>query len=296
MLEFDAFKKIKFSPVQEQADRASVNAQGNYLFLTKLQLLFLFFTTCISLFAGIYKQLFFVILALMIGSFVVTTIVRIRKRERVWYDGRALAESIKTLSWRFMMKAEPFNLKGTEKEDQLKFIDSIRKVLEERKNLSSQLISVDTEESIITVDMKTVRQHTLEERLKLYLNNRIQDQRDWYSKKAKYNRDWESRLFYFSIILQFMSLIYIIWLIYTNSMVVNITPILTSLVTMSITWLQLKQHYELAQAYSIAAHELSIIQSLGIRVSDEIALSEYVNESENAISREHTLWIARRGQ
>src|SRR5690606_15189811 len=31
-----------------------------------------------------------------------------QKPDRIWYNARAVAESVKTLTWRYMMRAEPF--------------------------------------------------------------------------------------------------------------------------------------------------------------------------------------------
>jgi hypothetical protein len=58
--------------------------------------------------------------------------------------------------------------------------------------------------------------------------------------------------------------------------------------------LQLKQHQELKQAYTTAVIELNFIEEKGIRVSSETELSKFVMDSENAISREHTLWLAQK--
>jgi len=47
--------------------------------------------------------LFFISLALSVY-------VKSAKLECTWYDGRAVAESVKSLSWRYMMGADPFPL------------------------------------------------------------------------------------------------------------------------------------------------------------------------------------------
>ncbi|MDX7254993.1 SLATT domain-containing protein, partial [Klebsiella pneumoniae] len=133
------------------------------------------------------------------------------------------------------------------------------------------------------------------QRLDLYLQDRVQNQQDWYSDKSEYNRKSESFLFVVSFLFQFLSIIYILVLVNQN-WTINITGILSALATVTITWLQVKQHQELAQAYGLAAQELTSIYSMSFEVNSADSLSEYVNESENSISREHTLWVARRGQ
>lgn len=56
----------------------------------------------------------------------------------------------------------------------------------------------------------------------------------------------------------------------------------------------MRQHEELAQSYAVAALELGFIEEQVGRVSDDKGLSAFVADAESAISREHTLWIARR--
>src|SRR3989338_4769470 len=41
-------------------------------------------------------------------SVILTFALDQQKYERKWYDGRAIAESIKTLTWRYMMNSEPY--------------------------------------------------------------------------------------------------------------------------------------------------------------------------------------------
>ena len=68
----------------------------------------------------------------------------------------------------------------------------------------------------------------------------------------------------------------------------------TSIASALIAWLQIKQHKEQAQSYSIAELELGFIQQEAQYIADDLALSDFVGDAENAISREHTLWVARR--
>jgi hypothetical protein len=61
-----------------------------------------------------------------------------------------------------------------------------------------------------------------------------------------------------------------------------------------LAWLQVKQHEELAHSYAVAAHELSFVREAGKLVHQEAELSSFVADAETAISRKHTLWLARR--
>jgi SMODS and SLOG-associating 2TM effector domain 1 len=61
-----------------------------------------------------------------------------------------------------------------------------------------------------------------------------------------------------------------------------------------IGWMQLKRFDELASAYGLTAHEIGIIKTRFESVNDAATLSRFVSDAENAFSREHTQWAARR--
>ena len=286
---------LKFPGIFDSADKASSDAQKEYILLIKLQLSFLFLSTIFSVFAGLNRDFHIWVIISMLGSLFMTSLIKIRKKERVWFDGRALAESIKTLCWRYMMGADPFRRTLSVEEIDELFIETIKSVLQERKNLSSVLANNSQQHTYITPIMKENRSLDFSKRLELYLEHRVKNQQNWYSSKCLHNRKWENKLFIASFVFQILAIVYIIALLYLN-WTINITSILSALATMTITWLQVKQHQELAQAYGLAAQELNYIYSMSFKVKSEESLSGYVNESENAISREHTLWVARRGQ
>lgn len=75
---------------------------------------------------------------------------------------------------------------------------------------------------------------------------------------------------------------------------IKLTGLLTTIASSFIAWLQVKQHQELSQSYSIAAQELGLILEQGQHIHTEEDFCAFVSDSENAISREHTLWVARR--
>ncbi|MEO1352240.1 MAG: DUF4231 domain-containing protein [Cyanobacteria bacterium J06635_15] len=51
--------------------------------------------------------LFLVTLAILIG-------LRVKRPDDIWYNGRAVAESVKTRTWRWVMRAEPYSMTNAE--------------------------------------------------------------------------------------------------------------------------------------------------------------------------------------
>lgn len=62
-----------------------------------------------------------------------------------------------------------------------------------------------------------------------------------------------------------------------------------------VAWLEAKQHRNLSTAYGITAQELASAASLGDSITAEDKWADFVGQSEEAISHEHTLWRASRG-
>ena len=58
-------------------------------------------------------------------------------------------------------------------------------------------------------------------------------------------------------------------------------------------WVQIKKYNELSAAYTVTAHEIGLIPTTIDSPSNDALLSEFVNDAEQAFSREHTLWLAR---
>ncbi len=112
--------------------------------------------------------------------------------------------------------------------------------------------------------------------------------------EALANRLRETKYFIAILLGQFFALVSAIALVAWPQSNLKLTGMFTSLASALIAWLQLKQHKELAQSYSVAEIELGFIQEKAQHIVSDRALSDFVGDAENAISREHTLWVARR--
>jgi hypothetical protein len=147
---------------------------------------------------------------------------------------------------------------------------------------------------IISDKMLELRNLSLADRKKYYIQNRIEDQKKWYANKAEYNLQKYNFWFWIIIISQVASLISIVILIKKPNFNCNFVGLFTTVSASAISWLQLKQHQELKQAYTTATQELNFIVTLSEQATTEESFSKFVLDSENAVSREHTLWLAQR--
>ncbi len=71
--------------------------------------------------------------------------------------------------------------------------------------------------------------------------------------------------------------------------------IMAAAVASGAAWLSIKQHSQLTSAYRIAATELALQENL-LLLAEEKDWPQAVSDAEMAISQEHTLWPASRGE
>lgn len=282
------------------ADSASLTAQRHYSQLIAIDLTFLVVAAILGSFALTSTQAkgaVAIASAIVLAVSIITTgIIRIIRLEQIWYDGRAIAESVKSLAWRYLTCTEPYShdLKPAILDE--KFTNDLTLILSERRDFSSRLGGSLATEPQITECMREIRKLDTEGRKKVYLSDRINDQRRWYGEKAESNRSSVNRLFLAMITSQIFALIAAIILVRWPGAPVNPTGILVTLAAAFFAWLQLRRHQELARSYGLAAQELGLIYEQAGHVTTAEELSNFVSDSENAISREHTLWLARRDQ
>jgi hypothetical protein len=207
-----------------------------------------------------------------------------------WYEGRAAAESAKTLAWRYMVRAEPFEVDDVDVDKQ--FHAQTYSLLQDLRS-----ISLGTEEPAaqqITDKMRHVRALDFNERRQVYFADRIADQQRWYSEKARWNDRRARGWVLVSIVLEIAGLIggalkAFGWINF------DLLGFLAAAAGSVTAWIEAKQHRNLATAYGIASQELASIATELATLKSEERWAVFVSQAEEAISREHTLWRASRG-
>ncbi|MBE2255032.1 MAG: DUF4231 domain-containing protein [Ignavibacteria bacterium] len=291
-------KTNDFPSLFQAADKASITAQKNYLIIMGLDLAFMIIGSLLAIYSfkcDFNKLIIYSVSGLfLLTSLILTIVLKSKAFEDIWYQGRALAESVKTLTWRFATCSELFEVSLSKTEVNQIFIDRLKKLSNEFKELNKTLDANILSLPIITQKMESIRELTTIERKDYYVKERIKDQKEWYSTKAELNKTKYNFWFWVIIFFQFLSLASIIILIKNPSLDWNLVGLFTTISAAAISWLQLKQYQELKQAYTTAAQELNFIEALSFAITNETELSGFILDSENAISREHTLWLAQK--
>lgn len=209
---------------------------------------------------------------------------------RLWYEGRAGAESAKTLAWRYAVGGDPFPMSLTGREADARYIDRIREILTDLEGLPFREAG-DGEE--ITNWMRSTRRLPLDQRQGVYERDRIADQRAWYSTKAARNG---RRSDVFGVILLTFEAVAILQALLkaTGLIDVDLLAFGATVIAGVVAWVETKDFETLESAYSVAARELAAINTLIRYQNTEEEWANFVSNAEDSISREHTLWRASR--
>lgn len=276
-------------------DSASIHAQRNFRLLVGTAVV------CGTLAAGLAtvgaqpdcssKAIWSAVVAFTLLSSLCSVTVLVIRPEHDWYTGRALAESTKTLAWKYAMRADPFQ--APDREAGNAFGVLMNQLLAYAKNygLSIPPPSADA----ITPEMSKARQMPWQDRLSLYLDSRIEGQKRWYSTKCQRSRR-SARFWLWSIVALYV-LAFLAGghaLLAGHEAVAGVVGTFTTAAAGCIAWLQVVRSQETAKSYSLTAHELSLVEADARGVLGEADVAAFVTDSESAISREHSTWLSRR--
>ena len=289
------FETKDYPGLYQAANQYSLNGQKIYTRWFRIELFFLLGGAILGsvqlddsdlskYISGIAALIF--VLGLSVNLFI--TLYKVEER---WYIGRAIAESIKSMTWRYITRGEPY-----EDEETLasrKFPDALREILNENKQFIAEGFLTATDTAPITPKMQDVRKSSVDQRLKFYVSNRVCEQLKWYKDKAQLNSSKHLLFFNSSNLLYVFAIGYHIYLI-INPQAFNLAPIFATAVGCAISWSKMKQYRELAQSYAVTANEIELIRHQAHFIESEKELQGFIGDAETAFSREHTLWLARR--
>ena len=134
---------------------------------------------------------------------------------------------------------------------------------------------------------------SMTDRHAFYTHHRVRDQIDWYRQRAKSNADAESTWFAAVLIAESLAIVAAVVRILTVHEF-NPTGGIAAIAACFVAWSQTKRFSDLANSYGVACRDLNGLRTSAEHVHDEAALQQFVVEVENAVSREHRLWVERR--
>ena len=217
------------------------------------------------------------------------------KPQARWYEGRAAAESMKTLTWKYVVRAWPFAGEAESYQADDAFVEQMSEVFEA---FQESPVIPDGTQPAITDEMRRLRRTPLALRRDLYLQERVRAQRTWYLSRAdrceNATTTWQLVSTGTIIIAVAVALAQFLGLVD-----LHLLGVCTTVAAAITAWTQLKQFRPLASAYRLAAVELNMIEHqltlLDVNAPQAEELwSRLSSDAEDAVSREHTIWRARR--
>lgn len=280
-----------FPALYRSADELSLRSQRRFFQILGFHLAMLVVTAMLSAISKpdwpvAAAQLFALLCAL--GCSILLFAMR---PDRLWYAGRAVAESIKTVTWRYACRAEPFQ--GADTIARHDFGRTIKQIIEQNREVCQSLTAYLDGQQFTPV-MEEMRARLVEGRQEAYANLRIHDQLSWYAKKAAYNNRMSKYFFFGLVSVNALAVVFAALRIRYVDIFFLPTDILVAMAVSILSWMQAKRFSELASSYALAAHEISLIKEQSMLPYTDEKFSLFVGDAENAFSREHTQWVARK--
>ena len=228
---------------------------------------------------------------LLLGALASSVYLAWKRPERDWYSCRAVAESIKTMTWRYVSRAEPFD--KSEAEDSKLLLERLTEVVRQNPGVSEKSIS-HISAPPITAAMKRLREGDFLARRDTYIDFRVNDQLEWYKRKAQFNANAAKWFFTALILANVFAVLCAVIKIANLQFQYFPTDVLIAIAAGLLTWMQAKRFTELSASYALTANEIALILAEAEFIEDDEGLSKFVGDAENAFSREHTQWEARK--
>lgn len=188
-------------------------------------------------------------------------------------------------------RGDPYPVELSAAEADTAFLDRLQQILDE---LGEQtLVGSGVQERELTDGMRRLRAAGFAARRDVYLRDRVEDQIGWYTRKADAHeraaRRWlgvaaAASLAGFAVAVLRM----------VGALDLDLLGVVGACASAAIAWNQLNQNRNLVSAYRITAGELKIIRERLETVTED-RWAAFVSDAEDAVSREHTLWLARHG-
>jgi hypothetical protein len=280
-----------FPALYRSANDLSLKSQRHFFLALRVHLMMLVFAAILSIVSIPHWSVAAAQLLALLGALGCSIYLFAIRPDRFWYGGRAVAESIKTITWRYVCRAEPFQ--GEDASARNDFSQTLKQIVEQNREVC-QSLTEHLADKQFTPAMEQIRAHALEERRSTYADFRIKDQLNWYAKKAAFNRQMSRYFFWILIGVNTIAVVCAVLRMVFVDQPFWPTDVFVAMAASVLSWMQAKRFTELAASYALAAHEIGFIKEQSLLPETDEEFSVFVGDAENAFSREHTQWVARK--
>jgi SMODS and SLOG-associating 2TM effector domain 1/SMODS and SLOG-associating 2TM effector domain 3 len=276
-----------YPSVYRTADSSSMNAQARFLKASGASLALIVLAASMgavtATWGGWVGAGAFAV-AILIGILAVT-----QNLERTWYDGRALAESAKSLTWLYIARGG--DLADTAEPDR-QFKARLAGLRDELERLDFTVPSSGPE---VSERMRALRGEPLVARRELYTRERIGGQAGYYRRRGIEHEVNARRFRAATVVAEILGIVGAI-LRATSTINFDLLGVGAALAAAITAWLRTRDHATLARAYQLTARDLDAVREDIPTDCSESEWSAFAKDAEAAMSREHVMWLARRGR
>lgn len=225
----------------------------------------------------------------MVGSLVLRTRGLLDAARDEWFDGRSVAESIKSLSWQFMLRLPPFDgdLNTASKEFERLVLEIARSpAADEHPSFVQEPVGPTGKMALVFQQPETVRQT-------IYIRDRLEPQIGWYAKESKRSVRLSRYWSWAGTVAQATTLGIGLYAI-SSPNGLSLVGLLATISASTTAWTQLKRYDETAKGYGLARDELQRIHDELASPASRRSTMALLLAAETAVSREHKVWIDRR--
>ena len=221
-----------------------------------------------------------------------------------WFHGRAVAETVKSLAWRYMMRVPPFE--GRDADEHM--TAELATMLGSAAGIRQAVDRLPAQAEQISASMREVRGRAYADRRDFYIERRLLDQARWYRQRSGKHRRAATRWFWISVVFQVFAIVAALLALVavaqaTDSSPRDVETMLLKAMTLAASaaiavtaWTQLNRDDELAKAYGVSLQELLLIAGAAGRATNDEAFAPVVRDGEQAIGRENSVWVAKRSE
>lgn len=282
----------KLSPEYDRYDAASCTIQAIYFRATKIELgslviagLIAAAPTFISTNHATWLAIAFAIaMASALGSRVLQ---QVKRWKSGWYNSRSSAESLKTQSWLYMMKAGAYSQSNA----RVIFGKALANILKNETNDKGVPASASpAAPQAISSYMETVRRLTERQRYDIYMKHRFHDQLVYFQRRAGEHESEARRFSIYAAILEIIALTLGAYFIYANSF----NSLVGALITIAAAfgaWIHIRNGERIAHSYRVISQDLTILNTKFGKITSSSDFFDFVEQTENALAREHAQWV-----
>lgn len=284
------------------ADGAAISGQRTFLGQTRFQLGMLLLGALAGVAVAVFDipELAYIGVAAYIVLVVTRVNLKLTSMDRVWYENRLIAESVRSLAWRYAVGGAPFGLDPVEDGEEEEPADPDDVLRDRIAGLLSDVTHVPLPDPTkgteqITAPMRELRAAPFDVRRKVYDEQRLTSQLIWYAEKAKASARSQTRIDTLFVVASGAAVFFGL-LQALGSIEVNLLGLAGMVAAVVTTWAATNKFSEQAAGYSMAAHQLTLARTIIDHQRSDSDWAQFVNDAEDAIAREHTSWRVARAQ